>query len=85
LNDNDVGRWFTVHEPLTLRQWREAKLLKQAHVASRLGICRSALCMMEKGQRNVSLKHAIGLAEIYGCTERDIFYAAGVHDSSTTL
>lgn len=68
----------------TVKQLREAAGLKQVEVARRLGVSKSRYWMMENGQRPISLRHAMRIAEFYGRRVEDIdFFAPVVLESRT--
>ena len=61
---------------------RKAKGLKQNELAERCGIVKSALCMIESGQRDPSGKLAAKIASVLGF-DMSLFYAENVHESKS--
>ena len=58
---------------MSLRAKREAAGLTQAKVAEHLGVCRYQYIKMEKDPGMVSMRQAMRLADLFGCSISDIF------------
>ncbi len=67
-----------------LRLAREAANLTQEQVAQYLGFkSKSHYCMIENGQRGISVENAIRIAELLGKPVEELFSALEVHDPIT--
>lgn len=60
----------------TLRDLRLQNKKTCAEVAQALNVTKNAVSNYESGIRNISLEQIIGLANLYGCSEREIIDAA---------
>lgn len=56
----------------TIRQVRKKKKITQQDLAERLGVSRQAICMWEKGKRELKLKTLTRIARIFGMPLRQI-------------
>ena len=56
-----------------LKEYRERDDLKQAELAELVGVRRETIVNLEKGKYNPSLKLAMDIAHVFGCTVEDIF------------
>ncbi len=56
-----------------LKELRAAKNMKQGELAELVGVRRETIIRLEKGQYNPSLKLAIDIARVFGCTVEDVF------------
>lgn len=56
-----------------LKELRAARNMKQGDLADLVGVRRETIIRLEKGQYNPSLKLAIDIARVFGCTVEDIF------------
>ena len=56
-----------------LKEYREAKGLKQADLAELVGVRRETIVNLEKGKYNPSLKLAMDIANVFGCTVEELF------------
>ena len=57
-----------------LKEYRERDDLKQAELAELVGVRRETIVNLEKGKYNPSLKLAMDIAHVFGCTVEDIFF-----------
>ena len=57
-----------------LKEYREAKGLKQADLAELVGVRRETIVNLEKGKYNPSLKLAMDIAKIFETTVEELFY-----------
>ena len=55
-----------------IREIRESKGLSQVEVAKKLYISPSMLCQIERGTKSLPFALSIELAEVLGCTIKDI-------------
>ena len=56
-----------------LKELRAARNMKQGELADLVGVRRETIIRLEKGQYNPSLKLAIDIARIFGCTVEEVF------------
>ena len=56
-----------------LKMYRQRKGLTQEQLAARVGVRRETIMRLEKAQYNPSLKLAMDIAHVFGCTVEDIF------------
>ena len=56
-----------------LKELRAAKNMKQGELAELVGVRRETIIRLEKGQYNPSLKLAIDIASVFGCTVEEVF------------
>ena len=56
-----------------LKELRAAKNMKQGELAELVGVRRETIFRLEKGQYNPSLKLAIDIARVFGCTVEEVF------------
>ncbi len=67
-----------------LKLAREAANLTQEQVAQYLGFrSKSHYCMIENGQRGISVENAIRIAELLGRPVEELFCALDVHETPT--
>lgn len=57
-----------------LKEYREAKGLKQADLAELVGVRRETLVNLEKGKYNPSLKLAMDIAKVFHTTVEELFF-----------
>ena len=57
-----------------LKEYREAKGLKQADLAELVGVRRETIVNLEKGKYNPSLKLAMDIAKVYHTTVEEMFF-----------
>lgn len=57
-----------------LKEYREAKGLKQADLAELVGVRRETIVNLEKGKYNPSLKLAMDIAKVFHTTVEDLFF-----------
>ena len=57
-----------------LKEYREAKGLKQADLAELLGVRRETIVNLEKGKYNPSLKLAMDIAKVFHTTVEELFF-----------
>ena len=57
-----------------LKEYREAKGLKQADLAELVGVRRETIVNLEKGQYNPSLKLAMDIAKVFHTTVEELFF-----------
>ncbi len=57
-----------------LKEYREAKGLKQADLAELVGIRRETIVNLEKGKYNPSLKLAMDIAKVFHTTVEELFF-----------
>ena len=57
-----------------LKEYREAKDLKQADLAELVGVRRETIVNLEKGKYNPSLKLAIDIAKVFHTTVEELFF-----------
>lgn len=56
-----------------LKEYRASRDMKQGDLAELVGVRRETIIRLEKGQYNPSLKLAMDIAKVFGCTVEDIF------------
>lgn len=56
-----------------LKELRAAKNMKQGELAELVGVRRETIIRLEKGQYNPSLKLAVDIARVFGCTVEEVF------------
>lgn len=57
-----------------LKEYREAKGLKQADLAELVGVRRETIVNLEKGKYNPSLKLAMDIAKVFLTTVEELFF-----------
>ena len=57
-----------------LKEYREAKGLKQADLAELVGVRRETIVNLEKGKYNHSLKLAMDIAKVFHTTVEELFF-----------
>lgn len=57
-----------------LKEYREAKGLKQADLAGLVGVRRETIVNLEKGKYNPSLKLAMDIAKVFHTTVEELFF-----------
>ena len=57
-----------------LKEYREAKGLKQADLAELVGVRRETIVSLEKGKYNPSLKLAMDIAKVFHTTVEELFF-----------
>lgn len=57
-----------------LKEYREAKGLKQADLAALVGVRRETIVNLEKGKYNPSLKLAMDIAKVFHTTVEELFF-----------
>ena len=57
-----------------LKEYREAKGLKQADIAELVGVRRETIVNLEKGKYNPSLKLAMDIAKVFHTTVEELFF-----------
>jgi predicted transcriptional regulators len=57
-----------------LKEYREAKSLKQADLAELVGVRRETIVNLEKGKYNPSLKLAMDIAKVFHTTVEELFF-----------
>lgn len=57
-----------------LKEYREAKGLKQADLAEQVGVRRETIVNLEKGKYNPSLKLAMDIAKVFHTTVEELFF-----------
>lgn len=57
-----------------LKEYREAKGLKQADLAELVGVRRETIVNLEKGKYNPSLKLAMDIAKVFQTTVEELFF-----------
>ena len=57
-----------------LKEYREAKGLKQADLAELVGVRRETIVNLEKGTYNPSLKLAMDIAKVFHTTVEELFF-----------
>lgn len=57
-----------------LKEFREAKGLKQADLAELVGVRRETIVNLEKGKYNPSLKLAMDIAKVFHTTVEELFF-----------
>lgn len=59
---------------IKLKEYREAKGLKQADLAELVGVRRETIVNLEKGKYNPSLKLAMDIAKVFHTTVEELFF-----------
>ena len=57
-----------------LKEYREAKGLKQADLAELVGVRRETIVNLEKGKYNPSLKLSMDIAKVFHTTVEELFF-----------
>lgn len=57
-----------------IRALRLAQGMDQAELAALVGVRRETIGRLEKGQYNPSLKLAMDIAKVFGCTVEELFF-----------
>ena len=57
-----------------LKEYREAKGLKEADLAELVGVRRETIVNLEKGKYNPSLKLAMDIAKVFHTTVEELFF-----------
>lgn len=57
-----------------MKEYREAKGLKQADLAELVGVRRETIVNLEKGKYNPSLKLAMDIAKVFHTTVEELFF-----------
>lgn len=57
-----------------LKEYREAKGLKQADLAELVGVRRETIVNLEKGKYNTSLRLAMDIAKVFHTTVEELFF-----------
>lgn len=57
-----------------LKEYREARGLKQADLAELVGVRRETIVNLEKGKYNPSLKLAMDIAKVFHTTVEELFF-----------
>ena len=57
-----------------LKEYREAKGLKQSHLSDLVGVRRETIVNLEKGKYNPSLKLAMDIAKVFHTTVEELFF-----------
>ena len=57
-----------------LKEYREAKGLKQADLAELVGVRRETIVNLKKGKYNPSLKLAMDIAKVFHTTVEELFF-----------
>ena len=57
-----------------LKQYRQARGLTQEQLAALVGVRRETIMRLEKAQYNPSLKLAMDIAKVFGCTVEELFF-----------
>ncbi|MFZ2788527.1 MAG: helix-turn-helix transcriptional regulator [Gemmiger qucibialis] len=57
-----------------LKEYREAKGLKQSDLAELVGVRRETIVNLEKGKYNPSLKLAMDIAKVFHTTVEELFF-----------
>ncbi|SDA27143.1 putative transcriptional regulator [Ruminococcus sp. YE71] len=56
-----------------IRELRAARNMKQGELAELVGVRRETIIRLEKGQYNPSLKLAVDIARVFGCSVEEVF------------
>lgn len=65
---------MTVPEFTTrIKELRAARNMKQGDLAELVGVRRETIIRLEKGLYNPSLKLAVDIARVFGCTVEEVF------------
>ena len=56
-----------------LKELRASKNMKQGELADLVGVRRETIIRLEKGLYNPSLKLAVDIARVFGCTVEEVF------------
>ena len=57
-----------------IREYRLRDRMSQEELAQRVGVRRETIGNLENGKYNPSLKLAMDIAHVFGCTVEDIFF-----------
>ena len=57
-----------------IREYRIRDRMSQEELAQRVGVRRETIGNLENGKYNPSLKLAMDIAHVFGCTVEDIFF-----------
>ena len=57
-----------------IKEYRARFDLKQEELARRVGVRRETIGNLENGKYNPSLKLAMDIAQVFGCTVEDLFF-----------
>ncbi len=57
-----------------IKEFREKKGITQGELAKLTGVRRETIVHLENGRYNPSLRLAMDIAEVFGCTVEDIFF-----------
>ena len=56
-----------------IKELRQARDMKQSELAELVGVRRETIVRIEKGLYNPSLKLAVDIARVFGCTVEEVF------------
>ena len=56
-----------------IKELRQARGMKQSELAELVGVRRETIVRIEKGLYNPSLKLAVDIARVFGCTVEEVF------------
>lgn len=56
-----------------IKELRAARNMKQGELAELVGVRRETIIRLEKGQYNPSLKLAVDIARVFGCSVEEVF------------
>ena len=57
-----------------IREYRIRDRISQEELAQRVGVRRETIGNLENGKYNPSLKLAMDIAQVFGCTVEDLFF-----------
>ena len=57
-----------------IREYRLQARMNQEELAQRVGVRRETIGNLENGKYNPSLKLAMDIAQVFGCTVEDLFF-----------
>lgn len=57
-----------------IREYRIRDHMSQEELAQRVGVRRETIGNLENGKYNPSLKLAMDIAQVFGCTVEDLFF-----------
>lgn len=57
-----------------IREYRLRARMNQEELAQRVGVRRETIGNLENGKYNPSLKLAMDIAQVFGCTVEDLFF-----------
>ena len=57
-----------------IREYRIRDRMSQEELAQRVGVRRETIGNLENGKYNPSLKLAMDIAQVFGCTVEDLFF-----------